>query len=58
MMALWAGADDFDGTIVEEKIGHAAGADSPTGLTIDELVRVITATGFTPVQRDTFFQEV
>lgn len=57
-MALWAGADDFDGTIVEEKIGHAAGADSPTGLTIDELVRVITATGFTPVQRDTFFQEV
>lgn len=57
-MALWAGADDFDGTIVEEKIGHAAGADSPRGLTIAELVKIIAATGFTPVQRDTYFEEV
>ena len=57
-MALWAGADDFDGTIVEEKIGHAAGADSPTGLTIAELVQTIAATGFTPVERDTFFHEL
>lgn len=57
-MALWAGADDFDGTIVEEKIGHAAGADSPKGLTVEELVQTIAATGFTPVQRDTFFQEL
>lgn len=57
-MALWAGADDFDGTIVEEKIGHAAGADSPRGLTITELVDTIAATGFTPVQRDTYFEEI
>ncbi len=57
-MALWAGADDFDGTIVEEKIGHAAGADSPTGLTIAELVEVIEASGFTPVQRDALFDEI
>jgi aminodeoxyfutalosine synthase len=54
-MALWAGADDFDGTIVEEKIGHAAGADSPKGMTISELIETIAATGFTPVERDTFF---
>lgn len=57
-MALWAGADDFDGTIVEEKIGHAAGADSPTGLTIDQLVETITATGFLPVERDALFAPV
>jgi aminodeoxyfutalosine synthase len=57
-MALWAGADDFDGTIIEEKIGHAAGADSPKGLTITALVETIAATGFTPVQRDTFFTEL
>ncbi len=57
-MALWAGADDFDGTIVEEKIGHAAGADSPKGMTIADLVETIAATGFIPVQRDTFFQEL
>lgn len=30
-MALWAGADDFDGTIVEEKIGHTAGRIRPRG---------------------------
>jgi len=57
-MAMWAGADDFDGTIVEEKIGHAAGADSPKGMTISELVETIAATGFTPVERDTFFAEL
>lgn len=57
-MALWAGADDFDGTIVEEKIGHAAGADSPKGLTIQELRDTIAATGFTPVERTTFFEEL
>ncbi|MDY0275892.1 MAG: CofH family radical SAM protein [Desulfomicrobium sp.] len=57
-MALWAGADDFDGTIVEEKIGHAAGADSPRGLTITELFQIIEATGFIPVQRDTYFNEI
>lgn len=57
-LALWAGADDFDGTIVEEKIGHAAGADSPTGMTVARLVETIAATGFTPVERDTFFRPV
>lgn len=57
-MALWAGADDFDGTIVEEKIGHAAGADTPKGLTITELAEAIAATGFEPVERDTFFEEL
>jgi len=57
-MALWAGADDFDGTIVEEKIGHAAGSASPTGLGEKQLREYITAAGFTPVQRDTFFREL
>lgn len=57
-MALWTGADDFDGTIVEEKIGHAAGADSPTGLTIGELVETITASGFIPVERNALFDLV
>jgi len=55
-LALWYGADDFDGTIVEEKIGHAAGADTPKGLTIRNLCKFIEKAGFRPVQRDTFFK--
>ena len=55
-LGLWYGADDFDGTIVEEKVGHAAGADTPTGLGIDQLRHHIRAAGMNPVQRDSFFQ--
>ncbi len=55
-ICLWYGADDFDGTIVEEKIGHAAGADSPRGLTAERLKDCITSAGFEPVQRDSFFK--
>lgn len=55
-MALWAGADDFDGTIIEERIGHAAGADSPKGLTLRELRQSIEAAGMTPVERTPDFK--
>jgi aminodeoxyfutalosine synthase len=57
-MALWAGADDFDGTLVEERVGHAAGADTPKGLTADQLRQAITMSGFTPVERDARFAAV
>ncbi len=55
-MALWAGADDFDGTIVEERIGHAAGADSPKGLTLGALRHAIEASGMVPVERTPDFK--
>ncbi len=57
-LALAAGADDFDGTLIEEKVGHAAGASSPKGLTVARLREAIEQAGFTPVERDTFFREV
>ncbi len=57
-MALSFGADDLDGTIVEEKITHTAGATSAKGLTRSELVRMITAAGFEPVERDAFYRPV
>ncbi len=57
-MGLWYGADDFDGTIVEEKIGHAAGADTPTGLTISQLEDYIRSAGFEPIRRNSLFQPV
>jgi aminodeoxyfutalosine synthase len=57
-VALSFGADDLDGTIVEEKITHTAGATSAKGLTRGELVRMITAAGFDPVERDAFYHPV
>ena len=56
--ALFFGADDLDGTIVEEKISHTAGATSAKGLTRAELTRLITAAGFSPVERDSFYHPV
>ena len=57
-VALYYGADDFDGTVVEEKIGHMAGAESEQGLTRTEIERLIREGGFEPVERDSFFREV
>ena len=57
-VALCFGADDFDGTIIEEKIGHMAGADSEQALTRSELKRLIRDAGFEPVERNCFFERV
>jgi aminodeoxyfutalosine synthase len=57
-IGLWAGADDLDGTIVEEKIGHAAGASTPRGLTIGELRMAIVQAGMEPVERNAFFEHL
>ncbi|HDL90234.1 MAG TPA: aminofutalosine synthase MqnE, partial [Thermodesulforhabdus norvegica] len=54
-LALCFGADDFDGTVMEEKIGHMAGAESEDALTVEELQYVIQSAGFEPVERDSFF---
>jgi aminodeoxyfutalosine synthase len=55
-LALLFGADDIDGTVTEEQITHAAGADTAPGLPRDELVRLIKQAGMIPVQRDTLYQ--
>jgi len=57
-VALYFGADDLDGTVMEERIGHMAGASSAEALTPDELQALILAAGREPVQRDTFFNPV
>ena len=56
--ALYFGADDLDGTVMEERIGHMAGASSAEALTPEELQTLIRAAGHQPVQRDTFFKPV
>ena len=57
-IALRFGADDLDGTVVEEKIYHDAGATTPQGMTRKELVRLIREAGREPVERDTLYRPV
>lgn len=52
------GADDIDGTVVHEKIYHAAGSDSPQEMTVEDLRRLIVEAGRVPVERDTLYHEV
>jgi aminodeoxyfutalosine synthase len=52
------GADDIDGTVVHEKIYHAAGSDSPQELTVSELRRTIEEAGRIPIERDTLYNRV
>src|SRR3984957_16453487 len=57
-IALRFGADDLDGTVIEEKIYHDAGATTPQGMTRKELCRLITEAGRVPVERDTLYRSV
>ena len=57
-IALRFGANDLDGTVVEEKIYHDAGATTPEHLTRADLERLIRAAGRVPVERDTLYNPV
>ena len=57
-IALHFGADDLDGTIIEETITHAAGAATEAGMTHQEIERLIRAAGREPVERDTLYRPV
>ena len=57
-VALRFGADDLDGTVVEEKIYHEAGATTSREMKRDELLRLIREAGRDPVQRDTLYGPV
>jgi len=52
------GADDLDGTVVEEKIYHDAGATTKQGLRRNELLRLIREAGREPMERDTLYHPV
>ncbi len=57
-VALAFGVNDLDGTVVEEKIGHDAGADSPQALAKEQIVGLIRKAGKVPVERDTLYNEL
>ena len=45
-------------TVVEEKIGHDAGAKSPQSLTKEGIIRLIRKAGKVPVERDTLYHPI
>jgi len=55
-VALAFGANDMGSTMIEENVVKAAGVSHT--ITVDEMVRLIRAAGFAPVQRDTLYGEV
>ena len=57
-LALKFGADDIDGTIIEEKITHSAGALTGEQLTAGQLSELIKKAGRIPVERDSFYRKV
>lgn len=57
-IALSFGVDDLEGTVVLEKVTHTAGADTPLGLDLDEIVGLIRDAGKVPVERDSLYNPV
>lgn len=57
-VALSFGADDIDGTVVEERITKMAGGATEGCMTRDELIELIQRADRTPVERDTMYNRV
>src|SRR3954470_23555972 len=57
-ISLRFGADDLDGTVIEEKIYHDAGATTPQGMRREELERLIRAAGRVPIERNPLYRPV
>src|ERR1700748_117370 len=57
-IALRFGADDIDGTVIEEKIYHDAGATTPQGTRREKLMRLTREAGREPFERDTLYRTV
>ena len=57
-VSLTMGASDVHGTLVRERISHAAGALTPEGLSREDLIWLIKGAGRIPVERDTFYNEI
>lgn len=57
-ISLSFGVDDIDGTVIEERITHSAGAETGQSLTKDELEGMIREAGRTPVERDTLYNSL
>jgi len=54
-LTLTFGADDIDGTVIEERITHMAGARTAESLSVAELLDLIRGAGCRPMERDTVY---
>jgi aminodeoxyfutalosine synthase len=57
-LSLAFGADDIDGTVLEERITHMAGAQTPQGMSRPQLLHLIREAGCQPVERDTLYNVI
>ncbi len=55
-IALHYGANDMDGTVMEERITHAAGGASPEYMPKERLIHLIKNAGRVPVERTTNYE--
>ncbi len=55
-VALQYGANDLDGTIMEERVTHAAGAHSPLRLPKESILSLVRGAHKIPAERDTFYR--
>jgi aminodeoxyfutalosine synthase len=58
LVAQEFGANDLDGTIEKEAIQSAAGAKSANGMELNEFIALIKNSGYTPVERDSVYNEL
>ncbi|WP_345742321.1 aminofutalosine synthase MqnE [Nitrospina watsonii] len=56
-LSMSFGADDMDGTVVEEKIIHAAGATTDQIFHQREIIDMIVESGRLPMERDTLYED-
>lgn len=56
--AMNCGADDFDGTVLDERITHFAGAKTPVGVKEDRIWSLIREAKCIPVRRDSWYNEI
>lgn len=57
-LALLFGADDIDGTVIEEKIAHMAGTSASEVMEKAALIDLIRRAGKVPVERDSMYNVV
>ena len=57
-ISLSFGVDDLDGTVVEEKIAHDAGAATGQYMAKASLIKLIKEAGRIPVERDTLYNVI
>jgi aminodeoxyfutalosine synthase len=57
-LALRFGANDLDGTVIDERVTLAAGGSAGVGMTVDTITDFIQDIGLRPVLRDTVYNEI